>query len=271
MTVISAIAVHVSATARITVTDPTAGAEMTIWRRISGSSQRNSVMGLAEITPTAGVWVDPEIPLGVSVVYEVEIDHTVEATSQDVILAGPPIIGMNGKPGAIISDPLKGLIAPVVILADTLELQMRSRSTAVDVETQRERVIISERFSAATCTPVFLAETTDAVEALTKILEAGTPWLLRTPCTKTPGGWRQTIGDVQLSPLVAGSDVCRVSIGETQIIAHNPNAEIRAVDDTLGDLYAVMSIQPVNTLAGIAEMWSTLADIAAEDLKGRLS
>ncbi len=228
------------------------------------------VMGAQNTPNIPDVWDDPEAPLGKSVVYR--MTGGPGSTSIDaapVTVAGPPIPGMGGAPGAVLSDPLRAMSVPVIVLEEHLPTARKTRASAIDVEGQAQRVVITHVEGAATRQPQWLTETIAQADVVDDLLSPGTAVLLRASCDVVPDEWLQPVGDRSVEPLSGTSPARKHTLGETQILDSNPAIGQRATGDTLGDLDQLIdaTLEDISTYPG----WSTLGDIAATDIRGLLA
>lgn len=251
-------------TARLDLPAVTPGTWMHVCRVHSG--RRELVMGLNGIAPTSGVWDDPEVPLGVPVFYEVDIDGQTAYISNTITVPGPPITGMNNAPGAIITDPLRGRTVPVVVLTETAKISRKTRNSAIDIEGQTARVILTHSEGAPTRQPRLLTETSEQAANLDEILAPGRPILLRTSCPTIPDRWLHPYGDRETDLFTDATSQVRVhQLGDTDELQANPWPDHLATSDTLGDLNQLLP----TTLAAIPARWpGTLGDLAGTDIKG---
>lgn len=236
--------------------------------RTAGTLGDQAVMGASNVPNLPDQWDDPEVPLGVPTVWKIRTSTGLVVTSNPVTVDGPPIAGMGGAPGAIVSDPVRGVSAVVVVLGEHVTTSRVSRAQAVDVEGRASRVIITHVEAASTRTPKLLTETLDAAQTMDEMLAPGRAVLLRASCPGVPDEWLQLVAGRTIAWFSDATSPVRVhTLGETEVLTGNPNPELRALGDTLGDIDIVSPA----TLDAISARWASLGEIAAADLKGMMA
>lgn len=236
--------------------------------RSSGTLGDQVVMGGENVPNGANSWDDPEVPFGVPTTWKIIPAQGPTFTSSTITVTGPPISGMAGRAGAVLSDPRRGIHVPVVVLDEHVPTGRKSRAAAVDVEGRASRVIITSVEGAPTRTPRFLTETLLDAAAADEVLAPGRAVLLRSSCPAVPDEWLQPVGDRTVGLLAGSGSPVRVhALGETEVLAGNPEPDVRALGDTLADLATVVP----TTLIALSAQWASLAAIAAADLKGMMA
>ena len=238
---------------------------------------------VADVTLTAaadwGQWVqttaDVTIPDGASTavlsvgssgdwcrVDDIEL-RMVDISTAPTIGPSDPVMIPADHP--LMSDPWRGIVCPVTVLADGQDGTMAGRDTAVDVIGRRSRIHVWDVEAAPTFSPQFITEPADHA-AFEDLMATGDPLLLRFPCMQHPDVWLQRGGDRTWSWLTRRCQARKHTLSSCEELEGPPSDEA-VWTDTLGDVHQVVGGDSVGTLGAIAERWETLGEIAATDLK----
>lgn len=165
----------------------------------------------------------------------------------------------------VLSDPYSGQSADVVI-ADMGDRTHSQRGKALDIEETPEPVYVYDVESAARFSLTLLTLSREMTEALGGIMAAGGPLLLRAACQTHRVGWFVRDGGSRVSaPLSKAATETRSKHDLSTVVATSaPRPDDRPTGDTLGDLAEVVP----TTLTAISATWTTLAAIAATDMRG---
>lgn len=244
-------------TARLTVSiDAGTVGTMTIERIVNGGARRRIIAGVG-IPAASGVFDDPEVPLGVPVIWEVRL-------SNGTVLRSEPVTILSTLP--VLSDPYRGRSVQVWIVSMDSRGH-HSRTTAVDVEGRPDPVPLWDVESSARWPAIELLTTTLVDRnTLDDMCSTGDPLLLRSTCVEPGDHWLQRIGDRTVDRFTPTSrtETRLHKWSDVASLSGSPRPSEKPAGDTLGDLNRAVGS---TTLGAIAERWPTLLAIASEDLR----
>lgn len=238
----------------LTVTTPTAGATIALYRDdLSGVLV--PVLGAMALPPASTV-VDDVAALNRPTWW-----RAVASTGETAITASPVTVA-SALP--VLADPRGGLSAPVTI-SEWSETAIDGTATPVlvDVDDPADDAVvwIVGPDGARTATITLRADTD--LTTVRNILKAGRPVLLRGSQPGVEDPWLVIRSRRERRVTMNVSDWRRYLVLEAGIPVSAPDPTVPVLGDTLADLAAAVP----GTLADIAATWSTLAGIAAADLK----
>jgi hypothetical protein len=165
----------------------------------------------------------------------------------------------------LMSDPWRGIVCPVTVLADGQDRTMAGRASAVDITGRRSRIHLWDVEGAPTFSPQVITEPGDH-ETFEDLMATGDPVLLRFPCIEHDDVWLQRGGDRTWAWMSGRCQARKHTLSSCEELEGPPSDEA-VWGDTLGDLHAAVGGDDAGSLGAIAERWETIGDIAATDLK----
>lgn len=243
-------------TVTVTVTLTGTSGTMTVYR-VDAEGQEVKLPAAVGVPAASGVWTDAEAPLGVPVTYEARLSSGIVYVSDPVTLTVP-----GGLP--ILSDPYRGLFAPVRVVTLDDDESHASRATALDIEGRASRIVLWDVEGAPRWQLQFMTHTEADQLTIDRIAATGDPVLLRTGCPGVPDAWLQRIGDRTVARWRKTGETRLHTWADCEVLPGTWRPGVRPVGDTLADLDVAVG---GTTLGDIATRWATLLDIASEDLR----
>jgi hypothetical protein len=162
----------------------------------------------------------------------------------------------------LLSEPISGELAQVTIVVWP-ERSRTARASVLAVARRSNPIVISDLMGPASSSPVLRTDDVEQREALRLILESGLAVQLRATCVGVDDAYLAVQSWTMRRRSNNALDPVRFH-DLTVIEIDQPNPQLEAIGDTLADLHAA---EPGN-LGDIADRWSTLLEIAQEDLSG---
>lgn len=228
---------------------------MTITRQLPDGTSAPILAG-NKVHAASGSWDDPEVPLGVPVVYVLTIKSQTW-TSQ-------PVTVRSDRP--VVSDPYRGWQVQAIRSAQGLERTTAARASAIDVAGRRDRVIVWDVESGWRSSPRFITTSRADEATFDQIMASGAPFLVRYPCPDLESGWLARTGGRTKERLGRRGAMAH-TLADCEHLPGALTPDQRPDGDTLGDLHVAVGGDGVGTLEVIATRWATLGAIAATDLK----
>jgi hypothetical protein len=241
----------------LTVTTPTAGATIDLYRDdLSGVLV--PVLGATDLLPASTV-VDDVPALNRMTWY-----RAIASTGETAMTMASVTI-YSDLP--VLSDPRGGRAVQVTV-AEWNETSIDSTSSSVQIDTEDPAgdavVWLIGPDGPATATLTLRTDDGPKLAAARTILKAGRPLLLRGSQPGLEDPWFVLAGQRRERRVTNNvTDWRRYMVLPVGVLSGAPDPTSQVLGDTLGDLAAAVP----GTLADIAAIWATLSDIAAADLK----